>query len=201
MHQIEGKTEKEVYASIEKVINKVARRFPFAYHTQRDIKQQCWIYALISLPNYKPSLPLENFIYRCVYNGLLNYKRDTYKRPHPPCSICRDAIDGATAHEDRRYCKKYLKWYNRNSTISNISSALSIDNIDDRKEKSTFYTDNFNLETDEILEKIDNKLPVNMRRTYLQVKEGLKVSRLKKQELELEIMNILDKEEICQTRI
>lgn len=189
-------SEKELLIVIEKVVNKLAYGFKFGYHTLEDIKQEARLRALIALPKFDPKKQtLEGFLYLDLKNKLINFKRDNYKRPiECPCQICKNFLNGETLHPDGRYCESYLKWCNKNNKRLNISQPLSIETINDEKEKSIKVFCNYTnqLEIKEIKNKIDIILPVDIRSYYLRMLEGLPVPRIKRKEVESFIKIVLN---------
>lgn len=188
-----GMTQQDVIDAMERVARRLAPNFKFGSHTVDDIKQQAYLYACQGLASYDPSRPLDNFLFTHVRNRLINFKRDNHKRTDCPCRLCYAMLPGHTKHEDGKFCDKFNVWNNRNVRKQNVISPLDIGNISDENEPTTRYesTISQDVETIEILEKIDRELPVELRISYLHMKEGLSVPKSKRLEIELVVNEIL----------
>lgn len=190
----EGKTLEEVQETILRIASRLAPNFRFGYFTVEDIKQQACVFACEGLEGYDPNRgALDNFLIRHVKFRLINYKRDNYKRTDCPCRLCYGMLPGDTLHEDKRFCQKFSIWQKRNARKQNVLLPLDIGNISDENEKnarkeSTVFQE---VETSEILEKIDRELAVELRSAYLQMKEGLSVPKVKRTEIENHVNEIL----------
>lgn len=192
-----GMTEAEVLKKIEEIVNLLAYNFTFGYYGIDDIKQEARIFGMKAMDRYNEKLPLANFLYVHIRNRLINLIRDKFHRNDPPCQICHGAIDGNTNHIDGRYCEKYVAWKNRNTAKANLTRPLDITNINDKTE-SRFRANNFNNEYDkqEILELLDAKLDVHLRKWFLKMKSGLSIPKNHREALFKAINKILEKEKI-----
>ena len=109
----EGYTEQEVVDIIDRVVNRIAHKFKFGYHTIDDMKQYGRMEAIMGIEkDYNPDLPLENFLYSHVHNRLFNIKRNQFKRPDKPCFKC--SLNAYNKEDDS--CNAYFeemecKWY------------------------------------------------------------------------------------------
>ena len=74
---------------------------------------------------------------------------------------------------------------------------IGIDQINDQNEKNTksFSNTEEKIDSDEIFSKIDANLPHNMRADYLKMKNGDKISKIREQEILVEIRKIVNVEE------
>lgn len=194
-----GMTKEQVEATINIVVNRLGPRFQFGYFTAADMKQQGWIFALEALDRYDEKRPLENFMYTHVRNRFINFKRDKYKRNDAPCRLCHNQMDGETGHADRHYCGKYEAWKKRNLAKQNIINPLDISHISDDKESNTRTKSSVldDLEYSEIIARIDEQLPVELRSTYLQMVQGESVPKNKRQEVERAVLAIMEGDIIC----
>jgi DNA-directed RNA polymerase specialized sigma24 family protein len=194
-------TEAQVLAAIEKVVNILAPSFRFGYFDIHDIKQEARIFGMQGMEKYDEARPLENFLYSHIKNRLINFKRDKFRRNDPPCPSCHNAIAGATSHEDGQYCDKYITWRDRNLAKQNIMNPLDLSNICDEKESRTRMPSSVveDVERSELLKRIDDELPVELRATYLQMRDGASVPKPKRLEVERAILNILQGDLVCQT--
>jgi RNA polymerase sigma factor (sigma-70 family) len=186
-------SEADFIAATEKVINILASSFTFGYFTVEDIKQQARLFAIQAMDRYDPTRPLDNFLYSHIKNRLINFRRDNYRRNDPPCLQCHNSIDGETRHVDKRYCERYCQWLGRNTRKQNVMSPLDISNISDENEPTTRSESTVleELEKKELLALIDSKLPVELRAVYLQMQSGESVSKLKRQQIERAVIEII----------
>ena len=142
------------------------------------MKQQAAIFALEGLNKYDNKRPLENFLWTHIRNRLFNFKRDKYQRPDKPCLSCphhrpnQQNFCGKYFHQSE--CKEYSSWCKRNDSKKNIMRPMVVDNLNELF-KSNQVTDF--LQNSEILNKIDNNLPVKYREHYLKMLHGDKVAK------------------------
>ncbi len=189
-------TEAEFVGIADKIVCLLASKFKFGYFDVDDIKQYGRLYAWQALDSYDASRPLENFLYTHIKNRLINLKRDKYSRNDPPCKTCA----AGNLHNDGNHCSRHLKWLKRNTTKKNILIPLDIDNISHDRESRTRVESSVleDVACDELLQIIDRKLPIELRATYLQMRDGVHVPKNKRQEVENAVLDIL-RGNICPT--
>lgn len=179
-------SEEEFLAVLDNISKRLCYKFKFAYHDINDMKQQAAIFALEGLEKYDHSRPLENFLWTHVRNRLFNYKRDNYQRPDKPCLTCPlynpKNTDGKDCKEfnDKFNCHAYRSWFNRNNNKKGIIQPSYIDNIDPANNKD--FVDN--ISDQELIDFIEENLPVKYRSTYLKLKHGQKVIKNDKVKLQ-----------------
>jgi RNA polymerase sigma factor (sigma-70 family) len=193
-----NKTKAEVLEIIERIVNRLATNFKFNPFDVDDIKQEGRIFAMQALAKYDEARPLENFLYKHVRNRLINFKRDNYRRTDAPCKLCANAIDGETGHPSGAYCDKYVSWQQRNMRKQNVINPLDISNISDEKEPTTREESSVldDVAQNELLKKIDERLPLELRSYYLQMRDGASVPKPKRLEVERVILSILG-DDLC----
>ncbi len=191
-----GKTEEEVLAAIEKAVRMLAPSFVFGYFGIDDISQQARLYGLqaIASGKYDPARPLENWLYIHIRNRLINLRRDKLRRSDPPCRRCHD---GNPCGETGTICQKYAEWLGRNNSKANLMQPINIDHVSDEKEsrarlESTVVQD---AELNEVIERIDAALPVELRATYLQMRAGVSVPRARREAVMEAVRAILGMED------
>ena len=183
-----GLTEEEVMAAMNKAVALLAQTFSFGYFDSDDIRQEAYIFGLESLPRYDPSRPLENFLYSHMKNSLINFKRDKYHRTDPPCKICAEH----GKHPDGSICQKYLTWKKRNASKQNLMRPQDIQTADDSNKSMKMnqsVVDDANIL--ECLELIDLNLDVELRSTYIRMRNGEPVPKTKRIKVEDAIKEIL----------
>lgn len=176
----------EVIAIIDKIVSILGQGFSFGYFDINDIRQEARIFGLEAMARYDNKRPLENFLYSHIKNRLINFKRDKFHRSDPPCKICHEEGD----HGNGEYCDKYKAWKKRNSSKQNLMRPCDITSVSDKsiERDSDIIND---VATQEMLELIDEKLPVELRQVYLQLRSGVSISKAKKKQLEIYIKDIL----------
>jgi DNA-directed RNA polymerase specialized sigma24 family protein len=196
----DGFTEAQVTETIRTVCKTLGPNFAFGYFSADDIEGEAAIFCIEALDRYEPNgwnpdgtpvRPLENFLYTHARNRLINLKRDKYHRTDPPCKVC--SSNGR--HADGEQCKKFKDWYKRNQAKQHLVRPLPIDGIADEKERntraeSTVEDDTANLE---ILSIIDEKLPIDLRSTYLQMRAGESVPKSRRKQVEKAVADIMKK--------
>jgi len=178
-----GMTEEEVTATINKVVNRLGKKYTFAFHDVNDIRQEAWIIAMNALDKYDVSRPLENYLAVCLCNRLKNFKRDNYCRKEEPCDIC-DNKDPC--------CKKCQQRDARNQAKKFLMEPIDIYNIRDEHEKNMRLNNSFidDIEQDELFGIIDIHLPVELREDYLKLKSGVSINKQRREIIQDVIFNI-----------
>lgn len=176
-------TESEVLSVFDEVINKLAYKFKFGSYEIDDVKQEGMIAAIKGLENYDEKLPLANFIYIHVKNRLYNFKRDHYVRLEKPCVRCPLKAflppDGCLEFEDRMDCSLYSNWLGRNTIKRNLTHTLEYGQVNAVSEKNMGYGDEMieNINSNEILDIIDQELPIELRKNYLKMLAGERIPK------------------------
>lgn len=177
-----NKTQDEVLVAIERVVGILANSFTFGFYDLEDIKQEGRIAALKGLKKYDTSLPIENFLYTVVRSRLINLRRDKLKRSEPSCQACHT---GTPCGPGGATCRKYKAWLRLNTSKAAIMQPLDLENISDEKERHT-RAESDALEVaagDELLERIDLELPVELRSYYLQMRANIPIPKAKRHEV------------------
>ncbi len=187
-----NKTEEEVLEAIERVVLAIAPSFAFGYYSVEDIAQEARCFALQALKKYDSSRPLENFLYTHVKNRLCNLRRDKLHRSDAPCLKCHNGQPCNNGH----FCRKYQSWHKRNSAKANLMRPVDINYISDENEnntrlESTTYEDT---EIRELCRLVDEKLPMELREQFLQMRAGISIPKAKREEIEMIVRGILCEE-------
>jgi hypothetical protein len=182
----EGYTENEVLEIIDKILSSLARKYKFGIYGVDDIKQEGFILSLDALKRYNGSAPLENFLRKHLNNRLKDFKRDNSFRIDSRCNKC-DIFNPD--------CESCCKRQQTQDTKKNILNPIDINVIND--EQGTVYEGALidTLEMVELVDKINRLLPVEYREDYLRIKEGLYISKMRKEEIENIITNIVEEDE------
>jgi hypothetical protein len=190
-------TEAQVIEEIDKVTRTLAPKYTFGPYDRDDIKDQGWVYAIEVLDRevYDHTRPLANFLYIHVRNRLSNFKRDNLRRNDPPCQAChRGDLCGRDGEGSE--CKKYAAWRKRNQDKANIQRPLDLTHIADEKERNTRLASHVveDVALAELLEKIDLKLPVELRQDYLLMRSGEAIPKARRLAVENMVKDILGDE-------
>ncbi len=199
MNLPDGVTEAQVLDTIKKVCKRLAHKFKFAYHTAEDIEQDGTIIALKSLEKWDGVRPLENFLYRCVHNGLFNNKRKKFTRPDKPCPTCpfydphcAKSYSECTEFNDKNNCELYTNWINRNTAKKNVIQPIDITNIRDENEDNMKTADTVvTAEQNELWKLIDKHLDIKLRGDYIKIKSGVKIPKHRRSKVEAAILAIV----------
>lgn len=184
----------EAEADMVRVIRKVARglaaKHTYGYHSPADIEQDAIVLALevLSGEAYDPSRPLENFLYVHVKRRLRNNIRKHYYRGEPPCSCC------SMVNPPAEPCKKWLDWRKRNISKQNLMRPLDVSCVNDEHEPRMATPSSVAEEAtvNELLQKIDRLLPINLRADYLRMREHIIIPKVRRQRVRQAILSIME---------
>lgn len=170
-----GYTEAQVLASIEKAVTILSPGFAFGHWDRDDVAQYGRLYVIQRLEKFDPTRPLDNWVFIMVRNSYINLRRDKLRRNDPPCKICHNS----GSCQGKGYCKKYTDWLARNNAKANLMRPLDIEYISDEHEARTRTECHMEseVEMEEVYEKIDRELDVELRATYLQMRDGVTVPK------------------------
>lgn len=178
-------SDEQFLETLDIITKKLVYKFKFGYHDIEDMKQQAAIFAIEGLKKYDHSRPLENFLWTHVRNRLFNYKRDHYQRPDKPCLTCplyqpNNSISDCGEFNDKLNCASYKTWFHRNNSKKSIMQPVYIEDKDPENKKDFVN----HLSNQELIEKIEQTLPIKYRETFLKIKYGNKVSKNDKVKLQ-----------------
>lgn len=141
-------SEEEILQIIRGIARKVANKYTFGYYDKDDIEQEAVMMGYEALARYDKKRPLENFLYVHINNRLKTFKRDNYFR-----------MKNGEAEGFQKIKKNLI-----DAIPIELSEPLGSDDLDEE------------LDLKAIREKIDEHLPANLRRDYLRIISGAKVS-------------------------
>lgn len=153
--------------TITKVARFLAPKFVFASYDIDDIFQEAFIMGIDGLEKYDEKRPLSNFLFTHISNRLKNFKRNNYYRMD---------IGGAQKIQDIK--KNLLEPIDINSIYSICSSDETSNNV----------------QIQEILAIIDEKLPSQYRRDYIKLRTNSGLSKSRKANIIKIIQDILQNE-------
>lgn len=186
-----GLTEEEVLDAIERVVGVLAKNMAFGPFEVCDIAQQGRLEAIkvLNRGGYDPSRPLANFLYTHVKRRLHNFYRDNCRRNDPPCLICHSCQKLPTEHADGQICRRYKEWRARNDRKMMLLGVPDAEHVAEPVNHRGEGTDEVDLQ--EILRGIDERLPVELRADYLRMRAGEPISRVRREEVEGAVRDIL----------
>lgn len=185
-----GLSEREVLDAIERTVHLLAGKFVFGMYSVEDIEQEGRMEAVRILARYDASRPLDNYLYSCVRNFYLRLQRDKLRRTaDPPCRLCHEAEGGRPPHEGG-WCPKYLAWRERNDAKANLMQPLDIEHGEEPRSRSDSEVEE-SVELKDLLARIDERLDVELRADYLQMKAGRPVPRPRRLAVENAVRTIL----------
>ena len=160
-----GMNETEVVNTILKISKKLAHRYTFTSYEVEDIEQEAFLIGIAGLSKYDQGRPLENFMYVHINNRLKTFKRDNYYR-----------LEHGAAEKIQKSKKDILEPLD----IHELYHIATGDTISEDAELS------------EVLERIDEELPSNMRSDYLKLKNNATLSKSRKAKVMGFIESILE---------
>lgn len=141
----------EILETMQRIISLHASKYKIPGYDTEDIAQEAFIMALECFKAWKPSIgPFENFLSKHLYFRLRTFVRDK-------------TLNDSIFKENKKQLLSPLDISLVN--IENESALIDPDNVIE------------NVEREEILKKIDNYLPVSLRKDYLRMKDGVKINR------------------------
>lgn len=192
-----GMTEDEVLATIERVVNRLYRKFLCGYYDADDIKQEARIIAMEGLNRYDGVRPLENFMSVHIKNRLCNVKRKVI-RIDKPCLRCPyDAYDKKRDFCEKYDCKEkcvlYARWQARSDMRRNIISPIGMTMVVDNDERNLHNEVDFagNIDNAELITLIDNQISLENRENWIKLRNEVKLSKSSLANLLAEIQDIL----------
>ena len=192
-------TETEVLEVFTQVTKKLGKKFKFGYRDEEDMIQEAMILCIEGLDRYDGKRPLANFLYIHVRNRLCNYKRKHYIRIEKPCTRCPLKAflppDKCKEFDDMMDCNLYERWHERNIVKRNLANTLEYNQVDYKnstEENMKYNTDTgSNMDKKEILNIIDKDLPINLRKSYTMMLNGIKIHKKDEDILKATILEIL----------
>jgi len=185
-------TEGEVIGIIQLVAHKLSQKYKYSYHTREDMEQDAFIEAFRALETYDCTLPLENYLTICLRNHFLNMRRKHVERAETPCNRCALNILGKCwAFVSRSQCGRYDRWKRRNDSKRLLANGVSTGSTNSNKDGSagSNYDRGENdkslrsVEYREILERIEERIPLKIRKQYLKWKNGIKIGAAEEREI------------------
>ena len=177
-------TEEQIRA-LTPIIRQIASKFRFGYLDIEDMTQQGFLelFGAIEDGSYDDTMSLETFAKNHVHHRLFNYKRNNFCRKEYPCLCCE------LETPDIEKCKKFIKWEKRN----NLKMGLTQGSSEGIEFQVGFgATPEEEVVSSELLQNIDDKLPVDLRKDYLRMKDGAVVSKKKREIIKEAVRGIID---------
>jgi DNA-directed RNA polymerase specialized sigma24 family protein len=164
-----GLTEADVLAVVDKLADRMAKRFAFGPYSADDLRQQCFVWTLELLPKFKPGGRLENFLQVALKNKLRNLRRKRLRRAEVPCKVCHEHGH----HGDGAKCRSYRIWEEGNDSKLRIMYPLDLDEVDEEREGMLQTDGGFvGVEGTELEALIDDRLPQALRGDYCRMRDG-----------------------------
>lgn len=136
-------------------------------YDKEDIEQEAIIIGIKGTHRYNGSIPFDKFIGNHMRNRLITLRRDKYIKPGCSCGECNKC--------------------NINSSIVSIMSAS------DQDISENFCDNSFNdIESQDLLEYLDDFIPADLREDYLKLLSGVSVQPNKKEKIKDIIKDALD---------
>lgn len=149
----------DIIQTILKVAKNIAPKYAFAHYTKEDLIQEAILMGMDAHKRWDGKRPFENFVANHISRRLKTFKRDKYFRP---------ASNGAEISKAQK-AKKNI------NSPEKITFDLPIKN---RKGDGSY---------NEIFSEIDHLIPISLRKEYLKLRDGQKISAASKKKI-IEIM-------------
>ena len=161
---------------IQRVIQRIAPKYKFAYYETGDIEQESYLICLEALENYDPSRPLENFIAKHLSNRLKTLRRNKYYRQNIP----EDNKSHAALNENKK-------------NLMDLKSFSSIKEDSPDFLSLMYYHDDFDetLSSSEAVNKVLDNLSPEMRNDFQRLANGVSIKHYRKKVLVDKIKEIL----------
>ncbi len=192
-----GFTEQEVLSVIDQVTGPLVSRFrKFAYFDADDLKQEIFGFCWRALPFYDPSKgTLGGYLFRTASNRLCNLKRNSTVRADTPCVHCKQSDDTCGRPPERSdhpegFCQRYLDWRGRNEKKFALASPFDVSLTDVHRMTADDATTG-DMEIDEILRLIRDRLPVADYGNWLRLRDGVHVPADARRKVVAQIKEIL----------
>jgi DNA-directed RNA polymerase specialized sigma24 family protein len=181
-----GSSEAEVLATIEVVVRVLAPQFKIPGFGIDDIAQELRVMGMEALPRYDPRRPLPNFLYSHMRKRIINFRRDHLTRTDSPCRQCRDGIQ----HEPGPRCEAHKKWAVRQDRKKALQMTPQFDQelFDPGMPGDVTVED---AATKELLELVDQQLPVELRTSYLKMRAGVTIPPKRREQVEEAVREII----------
>jgi len=165
-------TETEFLKVLSKLTAKFSASYKFGMYDVEDMAQEIAEICLIALPEFDGKHPLYSFLLTRVQWRLATLRRDEFYRATCPCVLCDGKESGETGHSNKEHCEQFMEWKERNARKANISAPQSIpSNYDSSSDPKPLD----GLCNEELMDLIDEKLPISLRKTYLKLRDGIRV--------------------------
>lgn len=177
----------EILKIIEKIANRLAPKYTFGYYDLDDIKQEIFLLAVDGIEQYDPDRgkgTLASFLFMFVNSRIKHLKRDKYFRIEYECAACKNTDP---------HCTKCIKRHWKMSRKKQLLETQDIYAISDDSSIVQHFDYLKELADKEILDYVDNNIPVSMRDDYLKMKENIYVHKQKRAKIEEFITELVRK--------
>lgn len=181
----ENLNEEELIKTIKEAARPHIIKYTFPGHTSEDMMQLAIMYGIDASHRWDGVRSLKNFLSIHIRNRLYNYRRENYIRMETPCGKCPLKAfirpNKCKIYDNRLDCELFKNWNDKNLERKNINDAIGFDVVSDINEESMkLYPDlDFEIDTAELLELIDQNIDINYRQDYLVLMNGGKLPGLR----------------------
>jgi DNA-directed RNA polymerase specialized sigma subunit len=173
-------TDPETFKVIDKVLRQLYGKFNFDNFDSDDMYQVGYMIAIKALPAYDSTkgTTLSTFLYGVLCQRYINFIRDNSVRTNNHCKEHTSYNDACQA------CKRRQATQDKKR---GIQKPRDLDGLDFQTSGSLDE-----VEIKELEKKINSKLPKELRSDYLLMKDGIHVSKSRRDEIESFIMEIIN---------
>lgn len=146
--------------TIQKVVNKIARKYVFGFYDLDDIKQEAIMIGLRAVENSWDGIrPLENFLSVLIPNGLKNFKRKNYFRLDIPA----ENVKRSKRNETKRNLMEPTELFD----FDLVTSSSILDQLSDQ----------------ELVQNMESSMPPLLKSDLRRIQNGVKISKKRKLEV------------------
>lgn len=152
-----------------KIVKRLGKSYTFDIYDTDDLISEAYMITLDIIDKYDGTHPIENFLTVSISNRLKNLRRDNSYLPEPK----------------NKDSEEWVKWNKRFGTKKALLSSISLHNVNEEKELQLLFSANMseNMDLNIIKDIINIHLPVKFRVDYIKLKDGIKISKNKQDEL------------------
>jgi hypothetical protein len=193
LHVPPGLTEAEVLKLILDLARELSPRLSFPGMPSDDLAQEMFLMCQEALPRFdnrlvdgRPHLALYRFLKDHCRRRTVNLKRNLYHRTDVPCV----AYGQNEPHEPTELCRRHERWRTTNAKKAALFRAAAAEEEPAERVDPVDFTEDVALR--EVLTRIDDRLPVELRAAYLRLRAGQSVPTALRREVEEAVREILE---------
>lgn len=199
----DGYTEEQLISEIEHVTHALAAHMSFGYHEVDDMAQEGFVFALEGLEKFDHRRAnLTTYLYWYVRSRFINMRRRELTRMTPPCNECpfydpdnkHSKGSGCAEFKNKQDCFKYSGWERRNASKRSLGGSFDASEVRNEETNAIQAFQQSDVETQEIVARIDAKLPVALRADFCRMRDGVPLPKHRRLGVENAVREIVGDE-------